>query len=170
MIFKPLLQLGSAWFTRLESPDTLRMAFFPLYVGVRGVGFVCSTYKNIHACPHSLLREMWASAHNTLNVYLFTSQIFELLCSGCPGLELDLMCFVSNLHKHLGAASASAILGQGEAPGNAGFHYTQNVGSSFWKPRSSSTKIQNILWLSFAYCITPPLVKRKQNSFHAAFF
>lgn len=29
----------------VESQDTLRMAFFSLSLGVRGVGFVCSKYE-----------------------------------------------------------------------------------------------------------------------------
>lgn len=70
---------------------------------------------------------MWASAQSTLDIYLFTPQIFELLCSSYPRLKLDLMYFVSNLHNDLGVALTFAILGQGEAPGNAGSHYTQKA-------------------------------------------
>lgn len=115
----------------VESPDTLRMFFSP-YLLVLGVWGLCvANIRKVHACPYSLQSEVWPSAHSTLDVYLFTSQIFELLCSGSPRLKLGLMYFVSNLHNDLGVAPTFAILGQGEAPGNAGSHYTQNVESSF---------------------------------------
>lgn len=151
----------------MDSPDTLRMAFFLLSLSDGGMGFVCSKYKKGPCLSLFTAEGDGFSTEHPGYLFIYLPNIWTaLLWLSLAKAGSDVFCQQSTQQCNSNLCNS----GTRWSPRKCRIPLHTERCIHLLKSQILFHKIQNILWLSFAYCITPPCVKRKQNYFHAAFF